>query len=367
VGRLDRFDLAIPLASRVGADVLVVSQRLVQVVDGWEALRSLGRLGSSPPEIWIIADDGRQRLPRWSESAAKIIDSGTRLTTSLSAVHTQAKDPPKGRHIVVLGSKGGVGKTFVSANLAAALALRGTSTAALDLDFEAGDLALRLGITPQLDPLGISDPGPEDLNRWASRTPSLDLLVWAAPARPELASAVTEEAVTRFIELAAARARYLVVDTPGDCDCALSYAALERSAQAILVTTVTPGAIRQARVMVELLKRLNYPVRERLRVVLNRVRRRSPFTVHDACEVIGLDPAAIIPDAPQLAENEAYLGRPTVIASPRARVSRLLASLAPMDESSGGSGRRLPVRRMWSLPMPWRRDAREAGRPLRWS
>ena len=50
------------------------------------------------------------------------------------------------RVVALGGGKGGVGKTFLSANLAAALAAQGLSVVALDTDLEGANLHTWLGV-----------------------------------------------------------------------------------------------------------------------------------------------------------------------------------------------------------------------------
>ena len=60
-----------------------------------------------------------------------------------------------GRLVIVLGPKGGTGKTLTASNLAVALAEADERVAIVDLDLQFGDIALCLGLTP-----GDDDPRP---------------------------------------------------------------------------------------------------------------------------------------------------------------------------------------------------------------
>jgi MinD-like ATPase involved in chromosome partitioning or flagellar assembly len=358
------------LATRLGVDVIVVSESLVSAVDGWDALRALSRLAQPAPEIWAIADVGPVPDGNWAGLATRIIGgSGDQAVSYMAATRAACAATPNGacQIIVVLGAKGGVGKTFISANLGASLAMRGGPAGVFDLDFESGDLALRLGAVPQMDLVQLSSSLPADsMARCVSRAAVPDLLVWAAPAHPELASLVSESRIDEMLAGARKLVTTLVVDTPGDLDCGAVYATLEDSSHAILVTTLSPGAVRQAKVMVELLKRLNYPVRDRLKLVINRVTRRAPLLVQDACEVIGLEPVAILPEVPGTVDREAFHGCPTVFSAPRMRVSRLLMPLASLT-SPGSQGAGLEVRRMWKPRLPRLRGRVGRERVSRWS
>ena len=58
--------------------------------------------------------------------------------------------PVKGKVIAVTSGKGGVGKTFVSANLAAALTRRGLKVLVLDADLGLANLDVVLNLYPKL-------------------------------------------------------------------------------------------------------------------------------------------------------------------------------------------------------------------------
>ena len=62
---------------------------------------------------------------------------------------------PRARVVAVTGGKGGVGKSFVAANLAAAAAERGARTLAVDADLGMADLNLLLGVAPERSLLDV--------------------------------------------------------------------------------------------------------------------------------------------------------------------------------------------------------------------
>jgi flagellar biosynthesis protein FlhG len=66
------------------------------------------------------------------------------------AENTAITASPRGRITAVSSGKGGVGKTFVSANLAAALAARGERVLVLDADLGLANLDVVLNLTPKV-------------------------------------------------------------------------------------------------------------------------------------------------------------------------------------------------------------------------
>jgi MinD-like ATPase involved in chromosome partitioning or flagellar assembly len=347
-GRLDRLDLAVPLVSRMDLDVLVVSQRLVDAEGAWVAVQSLAEKGRT--KVWVVADgDGRDR-GGWRSWAARTVGAGAagaapqqRGQNGGTGLAAQLPGGEPLTSVVVLGAKGGAGKTFVAANLLAALALRGIAVAGVDLDFETGDLALRMGCEARLD-LSRAATQPEDIPGHVAVQAQHRIGLWAAPGRPELASLASDAVVRKILESAHAIAKATVIDTPADVDHDSIYTALESASSILLVTTLNPAMVRQCRVMLDLLRRLNYPVRDSLCLVLNRVRKRSLVSVGAASELIGHPVLAWLPDVPALADSEAYYGRSSVSAGPRGALARRFAAIADrvLPGSSAVTCRRWP-------------------------
>lgn len=359
VGRLDRLDLAVPLVSRMGLEVLVVSQRLVDAESAWPAVESLA--AKEKTAVWVVLDgDGRDR-GNWRTWAARVItNQGAEAQEASEGTPWEVRRGDRHHTVVVLGAKGGAGKTFVAANLIASLALRGVAVSGVDLDFEAGDLALRMGCEPKLD-LGRVASQPESAAGCGAYRSGPRIALWAAPSRPELASLASEAVVRSVLEAASRSAQVTVVDTPADADQDGTYLALEAATSVLLVTTLNPAMVRQCRVMLELMRRLNFPVRDSLGLVLNRVRRRSLVSAGAACELIGQAALVGLPDLPGLADSEAYYGRPSVLAHPRGTLSRRLELVAARVFPGG----RTAPRRRW----PWTRSETSKPAPVRewWS
>src|SRR5919204_93321 len=100
----------------------------------------------------------------------------------------------EGSSLVVLGPKGGTGKTLISTNLAVELARRDQRVVLVDLDLQFGDIGLALGLVPERTVYELAKAGrPYDhdkLDRHLMRHPS-GVKVLVGPTRPDHASAVT--------------------------------------------------------------------------------------------------------------------------------------------------------------------------------
>jgi pilus assembly protein CpaE len=98
--------------------------------------------------------------------------------------------------IVVLGPKGGTGKTLTASNLAVCLQQAGQRVALVDLDLQFGDIALSMGLSPERTihdlVLSAGTLDAEKLDDFLTEHPS-GVKTLLAPSRPDYASAVTVE------------------------------------------------------------------------------------------------------------------------------------------------------------------------------
>ena len=184
----------------------------------------------------------------------------------------QARQGRAGRIITVFCPKGGTGKTVMATNLSTALAkYHGKRTLLLDLDLQFGDAAIMLGIEPDktIQDL-VTAPGeldPEKLAGYTTRHASgLDVL--PAPVRPEDAELVTEQKLTRLLEVAKQSYDAIVVDTSPFFHGPM-LATLDRTDELLLLCGLDVPTIKNVRLSIQTLELLSFPP-ERIRVVLNR-------------------------------------------------------------------------------------------------
>jgi pilus assembly protein CpaE len=184
----------------------------------------------------------------------------------------KARQGRDGKIVTVFCPKGGTGKTVMATNLASALAkYHGKRALLLDLDLQFGDAAIMLGIEPDktIQDL-VTAPGeldPEKLAGYTTRHASgLDVL--PAPVRPEDAELVTEQKLTRLLEVAKQSYDAIVVDTSPFFHGPM-LATLDRTDELLLLCGLDVPTIKNVRLSIQTLELLSFPP-ERIRVVLNR-------------------------------------------------------------------------------------------------
>ena len=188
-----------------------------------------------------------------------------------------------GQVYTVFSTKGGVGKTFVSINLAASLAKNPEKRVVLvDLDLDFGNAALALNLYPKFTITDVID----DIRHMDSDLIESYLIphesgikVLPANLQPNMNDFINAEHIHVILEALRESFDYVVVDMPGRFVETIM-PALALADQLLVITTPELSAVRNIKVLLVTLKDLNFP-QSKIRIVLNKEDLRGEIKKND--------------------------------------------------------------------------------------
>jgi ATP-binding protein involved in chromosome partitioning len=184
-----------------------------------------------------------------------------RLRASQSAPPTEV--PATTRVIAVGSGKGGVGKSSITANLAAALAARGLTVGVLDADIWGFSIPRMLGLTgrlagsPEADGKGKIVPNERAVGTGILRVVSMGLLVDNEDTALMWRGLILAKALEQFLtDVKWGELDYLLIDMPpGTGDIQMALARLLPQAEMLVVTTPAKGAQKVASRVADMARR----------------------------------------------------------------------------------------------------------------
>ena len=264
-----------------------------------------------------------------------------RLRASQAAPPTEV--PATTRVIAVGSGKGGVGKSSITANLAAALAARGLTVGVLDADIWGFSIPRMLGVQGRLagekapDGKGKILPATVDApNGGTLRVVSMGLLVDDEDTALMWRGLILAKALEQFlVDVAWGDLDYLLIDMPpGTGDIQMALARLLPQAEMLVVTTPAVGAQKVAARVADMARRSYLKV-------LGVIENMSAFVAPDGSrhEIFGagggkrlaaLTGAPLVGTVPiePAVSLDGDAGRPVVLAHPDSDAARALAAIA---------------------------------------
>jgi pilus assembly protein CpaE len=234
------------------------------------------------------------------------------------------------RLIVVLGPKGGTGKTLTATNLAPALAAEGHAVTLVDLDLQFGDVGLTLGLAPEPTIVEVATRSgaldPELLSHFTVEHRS-GARVLLAPNRPDHASAVTVELIRDVYTLLRATNEYIIVDTPPGFTAEV-IATIDEADDLIMVGMLDALSLKNTKLGLQTLELMGVDP-SHVRLVLNRAHSRVGISNSDVVAVLGREPDVMVPSDREIprAVNE---GEPIVLTRPESDAAAAFRQLASL-------------------------------------
>jgi pilus assembly protein CpaE len=267
-------------------------------------------------------DELREAVERAIAWAANLRSATT------GAAATEGQRAVKGSVVSVFSSKGGSGKTFLTTNLATAIAdMTGQDTAVVDLDVDMGDVFTYFGREPSAtihDLMELGEGADHERIRAVGVEVAPHTFAFGAPPDPA-AEPPAGEAVGKFLRAIRSDFSYVVVDASVDySDSAL--VCFDLSDMICLVTGLDVVGVKHLSKALDTLLTIGLP-RDRFRVVLNRADSKVGLDASDVERVMKISVDAMIPSS-RLVPTSLNKGRPVVIDEPTSEVSTSIRQLA---------------------------------------
>lgn len=303
-----------------------------------QAIKFIKRLSSESPRMAIISAANNlspdlllQSLRAGAREFLQLPISAQELKTVLDRVAEfcagQAEAPKKkGRMIAVFSSKGGCGTSFIATNIAAATAAR---TVLVDLNLQAGDLPLFLGVSPKYSFADMAENRArlDDALITSFVTPySSNLSLLAAPKEADSADEIEPEHVFDVLQKLRESYDYVVLDPQHTFD-SITLAALDQSDEILLVLTLDIPAIRSTQRALEIFDRLGYP-RQKVRIIVNRWSKQIDLDLRQVEKFLGEPVIGYVPSDYQTAVTSINLGQPLVQSDPNSKIALEIKRIA---------------------------------------
>lgn len=241
-----------------------------------------------------------------------------------------AVTPMEGKVIALFSTKGGVGKTTISVNLATALKQCVSEPVALvDGVLAFGDVALFLNLQPKWTLYDAAREGRKEVAFWNERlllTGPAGVWVLPAPVLPEQGEEVQLEVLLSALQFLKTKAAYVIIDLePVFNEQVLRI--LDLADIVLGVATLDLPAVKNIRLALDTLARIGIAA-EKTKIVLNRVDSEGAFDKATAMKTINHEVIAELPSDGKTVMNALNKGVPFVLDKPSTGVSRGVMMLA---------------------------------------
>lgn len=341
VGQVTSAEEAIELAKQITPDVILMDIHM----PGMDGITAAQIISHELPETGIvlmsIQSDEEQirqaRLAGANQYLAKPF-TGDELLCAVRAArydkqHRVAGDETintLGSVITVFSTKGGIGKTTISTNLAVAIAEKtGKNIVVVDADLHFGDVALFMNLLPQKTIADLANDiehvNASSIDKYLTSF-NENVQVLPAPFRPEQADIVTASHFSTILNLLRHHFQYVIVDTAPVFNETIR-TALDAADQVLIVSALDVPTIKNIKLCLEIMESLDYP-EEKIKVILNRANSEGGMEAAEVEDILRCKITATLPSEGKVVVPAVNKGIPFVLSHPNTSISESIFELA---------------------------------------
>jgi pilus assembly protein CpaE len=367
VGDCSDGDTAIRLALELRPDIVILDMNLLGI-DGLQTSETLSLTLPGTIIIMTSSQKGRHLIKKAMAAGAreyltKPFPMSTLTNAILSLYDKQKKHKglkegqdylstlSRSKVMTVFSTKGGVGKSTISTNLAVSLAEKKTGKVVLvDFDFQFGDIPIMLNLYPQktiIDLVNEIQDLDEDTIEDYLIEHSSGLKVLPAPLKPEYSEYITVQVAEKILKLLLKSYQYIIIDTAPILQ-EINLMAMEMSDHVLVITTLELHTIKNVKSGLQLLDTLKYDS-NKIELILNRFNPHFGISARDLENTMGRKILHVIPEDNATVVHSVNNGTPIVSSKPNSQIARSIRELAAAVAIENRSTDKPLLKRMFGM------------------
>ena len=321
-------------------DIVLMATNLPDT-DGFASIKSILREAPCANVILTSLQGGHEDMRKAMMAGAKdfIIKpfAPDDLILSLKQVYANNKchsfeteEHALGKVITLFSTKGGVGKTVLSINLALALASKYKQKVAIvDFDLQFGDIAICLNMLPKASIADVvTDIEHLDevvLTRYMF--PYNEYLhILPAPFQPEAAEKITGQHLAAVLTQLKKMYQYIIIDTAAAFD-DKTLATMDFSDIILVVSVPDLTTTKNVKLSMETLETLGYSP-QKIKLVMNRAYSKCSLNINDIEDGMQRKVNIILPNDSEIVMSSVNKGIPFIASQPNSLIAQAIFDLA---------------------------------------
>jgi pilus assembly protein CpaE len=272
------------------------------------------------------------------DSMDRVVDSFTELSVEkLLGIKKELEEPfqKTSKKIVVFGTKGGSGKSFIATNLAIDLLdNKKNSVVLFDLNYQFGDVAIMLDLYPRhtiYDIVSVIDQLDEEMLSDFLTIHNSGMKVLPAPIDPTQNESISAEMTKKIVEMLSKISDFVIIDTPsGFSDSVL--ALLDEIDYICMVAGMDVPSIKNLKIILQVLDQLKFP-EEKIIIILNRADSKVGITLDEIEDTLKRKIDITIP-SDKIVPLTVNKGTPIILEAPHSGVSRSIKKISSLLQAN---------------------------------